>query len=354
MAPVDAPAHAAPELVKLRQAEPVRAVYQHHGSVGYVDAHLHNRSRDQNVVLASLELLQHQFLLAQGHAPVQQSHPEVGEYVRRKPLVFLKCRARLDNLGLLDERADHERLPALPHLATQLLVRGGAPVGGDQHRAHRLAARRHLVDNRRVEVAIDRERERPRYRRGRHGKHVRLDALPAQRRPLHHAKAVLLVYHRHRETRHIHAVLDERLRADYDIHLSIRDSSVQVVFCPLAHTSQQQRHHDGAPKRRHRQPGDAFVERWHFAATGQHSRDAEVVLFRQNLRRRHQRSLVAVEYRRKERRRGHDGLAAAHVTLQQPTHWPDVTQVGQNLIERPRLGAGQPERERLEKRRQPG
>ena len=124
---------------------------------------------------------------------MQQAQSRFREDLAAQALELLRRRARRQRLRLLDERADDERLVSLLHLSANELVRLVAAVRRHPARLHRLASRRHLVDDRHVEVAVDGEGERARDRRRRHDQHVRIASLLPKRRPLHHAEAVLLV-----------------------------------------------------------------------------------------------------------------------------------------------------------------
>ena len=67
------------------------------------------------------------------------------------------------------------------------------------------------------------------------------------------------------------------------------------------------------------------------------------MLFREELGRRHERDLQAVLQRDEGGQQGHDGLAAAHVALQEPVHRMGATQVVDDGAQRPPLAGGQPE-----------
>ena len=71
-----------------------------------------------------------------------------------------------------------------------------------------------LVEHRDIQVAVERQRERARDRRGGHHQHVRVVALLAQGVALLHAEAVLLVHHRQPQPLKLDALLDQRVRAD--------------------------------------------------------------------------------------------------------------------------------------------
>src|SRR5512136_1091651 len=87
---------------------------------------------------------------------------------------------------------------ALFHLRADKGIRALALGGEQPARLDLLAARRHLVNDRKVEVAVECERECARDGRGRHYQHVRISpglSLLPKRRALLHAKAMLLVNH---------------------------------------------------------------------------------------------------------------------------------------------------------------
>ena len=121
-------------------------------------------------------------------------------------------------LGLLDERADDERLAAGAQLLADALVGALAlALAGDDVRLDRLAAARQLAQRRDVERAEARQPQRARDRRRGHVQHVRGQARPrlgVQRGALAHAEAVLLVDDGDREVGEHDGVLDQRVRAD--------------------------------------------------------------------------------------------------------------------------------------------
>jgi len=87
----------------------------------------------------------------------------------------------------------------------------------------RPAPRGQLAQDGGVEVAVGRQRERARDRRGRHVQGVRREALGrlgVKRRALAHAEAVLLVDHRHREVAEGDGRLEQRMRADHQAELA--------------------------------------------------------------------------------------------------------------------------------------
>ncbi len=96
---------------------------------------------------------------------------------------------------------------------------GLVPDGRDD----RGPAGRKLVEHRDVEVAVDRERERPRDRRRGHDQDVRRGSLRAEGGALGDAEPVLLVHDNEREPREARLVLDERVGPDDHPRLAALD-----------------------------------------------------------------------------------------------------------------------------------
>ena len=232
----------------------------------------------------------------------------------------------------------------LLHLPAHELVRPVALVRRHPARLDRLAARRHLVDDRHVEVAVDREGERARDWRRRHDEHVRVATLFPQRRPLHHAEPVLLVDDREAEAVEIDALLDHRVRPDDDVDLTHRYLLLQLPFDGRGRASGEERDRQRLREIRRPYGGDRDGP----LAAPEDLTERMEVLLRQYLRRRHHRPLCAGRRRRQQRRRRNDRLAAADVALDKAAHWAFARHVGQRLCHRPLLGAGQRERQRLD------
>ena len=93
----------------------------------------------------------------------------------------------------LDHRAHDEHLPPLADEPADEIVEPRAVRFADGEGIHLLAAGRQLVENGDVQIAVDDERERARYRRRGHDEHMRLLPLADERRALADTEAVLLV-----------------------------------------------------------------------------------------------------------------------------------------------------------------
>ena len=188
---------------------------------------LDHRRRDEHVDLARLEGRHDRAALGGLEAPVHAADAEALQLGAPQPLGLVLGGARDGRLGGLDQRADDVGLAAVREMARQPRVRLRAAVVGDPGGHDRLAVggrRRDLGDR---EVAVDGQRERARDRRRRHVEHVRAAPL-GERGALLDAEAVLLVDDRDREVAEADLLLDQRVRADGDLHVSRRDQLADV------------------------------------------------------------------------------------------------------------------------------
>ena len=156
----------------------------------------------------------HAFLLVRLHPAVQQRDAVGREDVLREVVGHLGRRLEVDLLRLLDQRVDDVGLPARVDLLADEVVDLVAARFRLGDRLDRLPARRHLAHHRDVEVAVGRQRQRARNRRRGHHQHVGVQPLGAQRRPLHHAEAVLLVDDHQPQLAERDRILHQRVRAD--------------------------------------------------------------------------------------------------------------------------------------------
>src|SRR5436190_7383980 len=90
------------------------------------------------------------------------------------------------------------------------------PLGRRHHLClHWSTAGGHLIDHRNCHLAIQRERESPRYRRGSHGQEMRpACAFASQQLPLARAEAMLLIDDCEPEVRKLDSLFDQRVRPD--------------------------------------------------------------------------------------------------------------------------------------------
>ncbi len=147
--------HPATELVQLSQAEAISPFDQHDRGVGHVNAHLHHGRGNQDVQLPLPEGVHDYVFLVGAQATVQQAQAQIGEDLALQALVLGHGGLGLQEFRLLDERADDEGLAAGDHFladkgVSSLLQARGEPVGLDLP-----AARRQLVQDGDVQVAVD-------------------------------------------------------------------------------------------------------------------------------------------------------------------------------------------------------
>ena len=205
--------------------------------------------------------------------------------------------------------ADDTLLHPRPHLR-QRFVR--AHLGAD-----RLLAGRQLVQDRDVEVAIERSA------RASAGSGVAvvssrcgIEALLAERRALAHAEAMLLVDDRETEPLERDGLLHQRVRPDDHLDLARRESGEDLL-----------RARTGDARGEKRVPRPAACEQ---------RRERPVVLLRQKLGRRHERGLRARGDRDARRERGDDGLSRPDIALEQARHRHRPREVRADLSRTPR------------------
>src|SRR5215213_6720704 len=192
---MESPAHAAPELVELGEAEALGAFDHDRARVRHVHADLDYDGRDQHLDLPRPELRHHLALVLGLHPAVQQpDSPLRKDILGKLYFQFLRGPNVFEGFGLLDQRADDVRLTPIIKLSPHLLISSEALSGIDDRRLDRLSSRRQLVYERDLQVAEEREGERPRYRGGCHDEGVRHRTLLAEDRPLADPETVLLVH----------------------------------------------------------------------------------------------------------------------------------------------------------------
>ena len=176
---------------------------------------------------------------------------------------------------------------------------------------------------------------------------MRVEALLAKLRALHHAEAVLLVDDGEAEAGHLHAVFEERVGADDDVGAAVGGVAADLLLLACGERAGEQKHAERAPEPWRREYADRA--RVTSSAT-EETRQRAVVLLGEDFGRRHQGRLVAGTDRREHRREGHHGLAATDVTLEEAEHRVGAAQVALDFVEAALLGASERERERLEER----
>ena len=184
--------------------------------------------------LAGLELAHGLLLVGRLHLAVADGGDVLGQRkVARDGGIAVREVLVVHRLRLLDERIDHVDLAPLLDLLLHEAEEPQAGRIGVMERADGLAARGQLVDDRYVEVAVERHGQRARNGRGGHHQHMgRTPVLGPEPGALLDAEAMLLVDDHEAEVVELHAVFDQRMGADQNLHLARRDA--QKRLAPLA------------------------------------------------------------------------------------------------------------------------
>ena len=237
-------AHAASELVKLRESESLGVFDDHDGGVGHVHAHLDHGGGHEDVRLSAGEEL-HLVVFGGGfESAMDEGHAIVGEGFAHFFVTLLEGE-EVEFLVFLDEGVDDIGLSSLAQLLPHEVVHGLAVAlvaheGGDG-----FASRGEFVDDAHVEVAIDGHGQCAWDGCGGHHQHMgRHHVFAPQLGTLRHAEAVLLVDDGKAEVVELDGVLDERVRADEDVQLARGEPLVDAVAVAFACGAGEQLHGD--------------------------------------------------------------------------------------------------------------
>src|SRR5439155_3077714 len=205
--------------------------------------------------------------------------------------------------------------------AVDLLDAVGGCVFGDD----RLAAGRKLVDDRDIEVAVQREREGAGDGSRGHHQYVGMPTLLQQPQALQHAKAVLLVDNGQAEAPEFDIFLQQGMRAHRNVRQAFRHELLQLDLLAGAGRARQQ--HDD------------------IAQLGENLFEIETVLGRQDFGGREHGDLISIFDGDHGRLRRHDRFAAAHVALQKPVHGARLFHIVRDFPDDPLLRLGGLERQ---------
>ena len=233
----------------------------------------------------------------------------------------------------LHKRADHVSLLALFIRLADGTVGQIAARLGEHARRNARPRNRSMADDARVQVAVDRERQRARDRRGRHNEKVGTRALGTQSIALAHTKAVLLVDDDKRQMLKRHVVRKDRVGSKEDVELARFQLRMDLLALGRRRGTRQ--------------------ERPRHASLGEQGAGLIGILARQHARRRHNAGLGARIGRDSQRASGDGRLAGTDVAQQQAVHHaPAIAHVVQDVLERGLLLVAQRKREGLLKRGQ--
>ena len=312
--------------MELREPEPVGLLDDHDRRIRDVHADLDHGRRDEDVELAGLEARHHAPPLRRTEPSVQAADAVAAQLGGAEALGLLLGGTRNSGLRRLDQWTHDVRLPSFVEVAAQSRVRLGASIVRDPGRDDPLAVGRRQRELGDVEVSVDRERQRPRYRRRGQVEDVRAAPLD-ERRSLRDAEAMLLVDHGDGEIGEVDLLLDERVRADDDLRVPRCDELAGGCMLLRAERAREERH-------AHSERRAQLVDR-------------QEVLLRERLGRRHERSLTPDLDRAEERVQRDDRLARPHVALQETLHGNVAVEIRVDLGHRSFLVCGERERKRL-------
>ena len=335
------------------KSEGFRVFHDHQRSVRHVDTDLNNRRGNQNIQLARSKGIHDPILFLAVQFSVNESRAVFGEHLLGEKLgerhggfqlrLFLvltaerdeiACGQRFSALGnecflLFHSRTDDVNLTARIDVLADEGVESFSVGFRHEEGIDLLSAGWHFVDDGNVRIAIHDHRQRSRDRRCAHRQNMRIAPLLGKRGALRRAESVLFVDHGKTEIVKNHGILNQRVRADHKIKLTVRQCGDRLSFLRRGHASDQKT--------------DAVS---HIA---EHHGKLSVMLSGENFRRCHDGGLLAVDEREIDRVRGADSLTRANVTDDQTVHQIAAFQIGSHGFKGPLLRTRQCVRERLHK-----
>ena len=179
------------------------------------------------------------------HAAVHHGHVIVREHLFDL-FKSLFQGVQVEFLVLLDEGIDDICLTAFLQLLAHKLVHLETVRFMLQDRGNRFASRRQFINDRYVQIAIDRHRQCPRNGRCRHHEYMRRRGavFAPQSGSLSHTKAVLLVDDSQSQVAELHRVLDEGMGANEYLQLATHQCLVNSCALTLTGRARQESHLD--------------------------------------------------------------------------------------------------------------
>ena len=305
-------ANTAAQLVQLRQPKTFRMFDHDDAGLGYIDANLDNRCRNEQLGAAIAKGGHCGVTVIGFHLAMRQCNLLVGQGAHKAGMPVLGG-GNVDLVRFLDQRTDPVgalaggQRPPKPgnHLAK--------PVIRHHPGVDRQAASRLFIEAGMIKIAIGCHRQRARDRRCRHHDHINARAFLAEDDPLAHAKPVLLVNHGKAKIGKAHILGQQRMRSHNQRNLatgqpggdlaaltaSPTNTNANTSCSPTPLAKQQRR----LPAKRCQQAVDRLM-----------------VLARQYLGRGQQRRLRAALDRPQHRHQRHQRLARPDIALQHPQH----------------------------------
>ena len=295
--------------MQLRQSEALGMLDHHHCCFRHIDADLDDRGSHQEPGLTARKSRHCEILLGALHTAVNEI--DHGAEALSQGKGTLLRRREIDALQLFHQRTN----PVDPVPGTQCPAHGFdyilGPIERNSAGIDRLASGWFLAQLGNIHVAEIGQHQRA--RNGSCGHHQDIDSLAfaGKRKALVHPEPVLLIDHCKSKIAKLDLLLEQRVRPDQDVDLAKRELLEDGAALATAFTPGQN--------------GDVD-----FGESSQR-RDRVEVLARQNLRRRHERSLApAFDHGSAGQQRYHR-LAGSDVALEQPQHALRLGQIGDNV-----------------------
>ena len=227
----------------------------------------------------------------------------------------------LNHLALLHHGTDNISLMALRHLALDERICFWTIARIHHTVLYGLASRRQFIYDGYIQIPVQDNGQCTRNGRGAHNQHMGFLSLAAEKFPLSHAKAVLLIGNNQGKVVVHHLFLNQGMGADYNVRLMAGNLRVCQTFFLGRHGACDQ----------HRNLFDSLL----FKKAGHGFK----VLSGQYLRRHHKRALISIICSLQQGQNGYDGLAASHISLNQAVHHQAASHIAIYFPQGPFLGS---------------
>ena len=312
--------HAAAQLVQGAQTVALCVFDHHYAGIGHIHTHLNDGGGHQCVQPSGFEVLHHGSFLLGFELAVHQAYPALRQQGFGNVLVVALNGVQPAIRCVLDGGADQIHLPPSTNLLIEKMVEVAPLFAGDAAGLDRCAARRQLVQNGDVQIAVDEQAQRAGNGRCTHHQQVRIRGLFGQHSALPYPKAVLLVDHGKTKPGKLYAFAEDGVGAHHKVGFVVPDGGKGGAACSGLHAAGQQGHPH--------------------PEGGKHPVQAFGVLGGQNFCRGQQRGLIPRSDAGPDGGSRHQRFAAAHIALQKAVHGSLARHVGQNLAHGPALGSG--------------
>ncbi len=311
---------ASPELVELKEPEPVGGFHHHDCGGRHVNAHLDDGGGDQDTHPSVLERL-HGFLTTRrGHPPVDQRHGGGGKVGEKLAVTSCGAGAVVLRRVLLVSDPGRDPVGLLGSFEATAAETGHEfrPPGVGEHRGRdRGSPGRSFGDRREVNAAVEREGERARDRGRGHDELMRLAVVVTrivEGLALHDAEAVLLVHDHETQRAEADPALKKSVGADDEAGFGGGNPRTERAALRGGNASPQPEHGD--------------------AERGQLGGEARAMLMGQHLGGGQKGHLLS-GFESVERGQGRDEcLAASDVALKHPDHRLGPAEVAADVFER--------------------